>query len=246
MGLESWPSAYRAAVFGSSGAIGTAFVNALCADPRCTVVYAGARREFALVSTKVRAFRFSLEDEGSIQAAIDCCAADGPLHLVLVATGMLHDTSVKPEKSWRALAPDSLSRAFAVNAIGPALIGKHALSHLATVGKSAFVALSARVGSISDNRLGGWHAYRASKAALNMFIRTFAIELAARNRSAICVGLHPGTVESALSQPFLAGVKPAQIFSPAYSAECLLRVLDGLSPVQSGRLFAWDGSEIGF
>jgi NAD(P)-dependent dehydrogenase (short-subunit alcohol dehydrogenase family) len=107
-----------------------------------------------------------------------------------------------------------------------------------------FAALSARVGSIADNRLGGWHAYRASKAALNMFIRCFAIELATRNRSAVCVGLHPGTVDSPLSQPFLTGVAPQQIFSPAFSAQCLLRVIDGLSPAGSGRLYAWDGAEI--
>jgi NAD(P)-dependent dehydrogenase (short-subunit alcohol dehydrogenase family) len=192
----------------------------------------------------MRAFRFELENEASIATASEACLTGGPLHLVLVATGMLHDEFVRPEKTWRALSRDALQKSFAVNAIGPALIGKHTLGHLAKGVKSAFVALSARIGSISDNRLGGWHAYRASKAALNMLIRNFAVELAVGNRSAICVGLHPGTVDSALSRPFLAGVQPELVFTPELSAARLLRVLDGLTPAQTGRLFAWDGAEI--
>jgi NAD(P)-dependent dehydrogenase (short-subunit alcohol dehydrogenase family) len=162
------------------------------------------------------------------------CLTGGPLHLVLAATGMLHDEFVTPERTWRALSRDALQRSFAVNAIGPALIGKHTLGHLAKGVKSAFVALSARIGSISDNRLGGWHAYRASKAALSMLICNFAVELAVGNRSAICVGRHPGTVDSALSRPFLAGVQPERVFTPELSAARLLRVLDGLTPSQSG------------
>jgi NAD(P)-dependent dehydrogenase (short-subunit alcohol dehydrogenase family) len=109
-----------------------------------------------------------------------------------------------------------------------------------------FAALSARVSSIGDNRLGGWYAYRSSKAALNMIIRTLAIELAVRNKAAICVGLHPGTVETALSKPFLGAPGARQVFTPEFSVERLLQVVDGLSPSKTGRLFAWDGSEIPF
>lgn len=246
MALESLPEGYRAAVFGASGGIGTAFVNALDADERCVQVHAGSRRGSAVRSAKVRAFSFDLESEPSIAAAAVACAADGPLHLVVVATGILHDATTQPEKRWRALSPEALLKTYALNAIGPALIAKHMLGHLATGEKAVFAALSARVGSISDNRLGGWHAYRASKAALNMLIRTFAVELAVRNKSALCIALHPGTVDTVLSQPFQSGVKPGQLLSATVSVERLMRVLDCLVAEQTGQLFAWDGTRIPF
>ena len=246
MTLQSLPNGYRAVVFGASGGLGSAFVAALCSDERCAEVYAGSRRERHVATDKVRTFRFDLEDEESIVEAVNRCTQDGPLHLIVVATGMLHADSIKPEKTWRSLTPVSLQSAFAINTIGPALIAKHILSHMDKGEKSAFVALSARVGSIADNRRGGWHAYRASKAALNMLIRTLAIELARTNNGALCVGLHPGTVDTALSKPFLSGSIPLQVFSTAQSVDRLLQVIDHLSPAETGRLFAWDGSEIPF
>ena len=135
-------------------------------------------------------------------------------------------------------------RAFTINAIGPALIAKHMLPHLSLTEKTVFVALSARVSSISDNRLGGWHAYRASKAALNMLIRNLAIELGRSNRLAVCVALHPGTVDTPLSKPFQRGVSAKRLFTPDVAAAHLLSVIDSLTLVQSGRVFAWDGEEI--
>jgi NAD(P)-dependent dehydrogenase (short-subunit alcohol dehydrogenase family) len=253
MMLESLPDGYRAAVFGASGGLGAAFVAALCADARCAVVYAGSRAATHPLTAgagdgtaKRREFYFAFEDEASIEAAGARIAADGPLHLILVATGLLHDADSRPEKTWRSLSTAAFNRAFLVNAIGPALIAKHLLGVLAARDKSVFAALSARVGSIADNRLGGWHAYRASKAALNMLIRTCAIELAVRNKSAVCIALHPGTVDTRLSRPFQAGVPQGALFSAAQSAEYLLRVIDRVEPAQSGRLIAWDGSEIPF
>lgn len=153
---------------------------------------------------------------------------------------------MQPEKTFRALEPQALAHAYAVNAIGPALIAKHALPHLARDHKAVFAALSARVGSISDNAKGGWHAYRASKAALNMILRTCAIELKMKNKSAVCVGLHPGTVDTALSAPFQGFVPPTQLFTTDHSAACLLDVIDGLTSADSGGLFAWDGQPIPF
>lgn len=256
MTLGSLPDGYRAAVFGASGGIGAAFVDALIADPRCAAVYAGARggaqraaagpAATAGGSSKLRAFHFALQDEASIEDAAAELARDGALHLVLVTTGMLHDVETRPEKTWRSLSAAALNRAFLVNTIGPALIAKHLLGSLAPRDKAVFAALSARVGSITDNRLGGWHAYRASKAALNMLIRTCAIELAARNKSAVCIALHPGTVDTQLSRPFQAGVKSGSLVSAAQSVQHLLRVIDGAGPAQSGGLFAWDGSQIPF
>lgn len=131
---------------------------------------------------------------------------------------------------------------FAINAIGPALVAKHVLPLLPREGKAVFAALSARVGSISDNRLGGWYGYRASKAALNQLIRTLSIELARQRKDAICVGLHPGTVDSPLSRPFQSSVE--RLFTPMFAAERLLTVIEGLDVTQSGQLLAWDGSTI--
>jgi NAD(P)-dependent dehydrogenase (short-subunit alcohol dehydrogenase family) len=244
--LASLPDGYSAVVFGASGGLGSALVRALHADNRCSLVYAGSRRGDVVDSNKLRTFHFDLEDEPSIADAANRCRLSGSLHLVIVATGMLHADSITPEKTWASLESESFQRAFAINTIGPALIGKHFLGLLATDKKSVFAALSARVGSIADNRLGGWHAYRASKAALNMVLRSLAIELAVRNKAALCVGLHPGTVETALSKPFLGGSNTRPVFRPEDSAERLLHVIDGLSPLQTGRLFAWDGSEIPF
>ena len=244
MSLASLREGYRALVFGASGGVGGALVRALAADPRCDVVHAAARRAMA-AGGKIVPQAFALEDEASISACVADAAAQGPLDLVIVATGLLHDEAMKPEKTWRALDAGALARAFAVNAIGPALVAKHALDHLPRDGKAVFAALSARVGSISDNRLGGWHAYRASKAALNMVVKTCAIELARRNRDAACVTLHPGTVDTALSAPFQSSRRDG-LFTPDESAAHLLRVIDGLGGEDSGGLFAWDGQAISF
>ena len=131
-----------------------------------------------------------------------------------------------------------------MNATGPALFAKHFLPLLARDRKAAFAALSARVGSISDNALGGWYAYRASKAALNMLIRSLSIELARRSPQALCVGLHPGTVDTPLSVPFRGAVPDGQLFSPDHAAVCLLDVLDGLSPLDTGGVFDWAGQSV--
>jgi NAD(P)-dependent dehydrogenase (short-subunit alcohol dehydrogenase family) len=144
----------------------------------------------------------------------------------------------------RALDPAALGQMIAVNAIGPALVAKHLLPLTPRGRPSVFAALSARVGSIGDNRLGGWHGYRASKAALNMLIRTLAIEHRRTRPVGVCVALHPGTVDTALSAPFQSGVRPEKLFSPTRSATALLQVMDRLGPEDSGGFFAWDGAII--
>jgi NAD(P)-dependent dehydrogenase (short-subunit alcohol dehydrogenase family) len=187
-----------------------------------------------------------LADEHSIAtAATELGGTVDDVHLVIVATGILHnDDGLRPEKTWRSLDARSFETAFRVNTIGPALVAKHFLPMLAKDRKSVFAALSARVGSIDDNRLGGWHAYRASKAALNMLIKTLSIELAARNATALCVGLHPGTVDTDLSKPFQTNVPAEKLFTPGRSASALLNVIDGLDAKDSGGVFAWDGTRI--
>ncbi|MEM7544879.1 MAG: SDR family NAD(P)-dependent oxidoreductase [Pseudomonadota bacterium] len=228
--LASFPTPLNTAIFGANGGIGGALADLLEANPGIGVLHRFARSSGG----------FDLTDEASIAAA--AASIETPLHIVIVATGMLHQGEISPEKTWRALAPEAMMEAYRVNTIGPALIAKHMLPLLAREGKSIFAALSARVGSIGDNRLGGWHSYRASKAALNMMIRNFAIELARRNKTALAVGLHPGTVDTGLSKPFQGKVQ--DLFSPRQSATKLLNVLDGLVPADSGGCFAHDGVRI--
>lgn len=245
--LKTFGERMNVAVIGASGGLGGAFVEALAASPKVTRVLACSRSGRTPEHAKVMRQPLDLEDETSIAAAAEVAVAwERGLDVVLVATGVLHDVALEPEKSWRALRGDALERAFRINAAGPALVAKHFLPLLARDRKTACAALSARVGSIADNRLGGWHAYRASKAALNMLIRTLAIELARRNPKALCVALHPGTVDTGLSAPFQSGVPEGKLFTPAFAATRLLGVLDDLQPDDSGKLFAWDGRPIPF
>ncbi len=244
--LNSFPDNSRVCIFGASGGIGRALIELLDADPKVAHIYAGSRTGMVVGLPKVTPFAFDLENEDSIAAIAAQIKENGPLHLVFIATGILSTDTLKPEKSWAAQDPQSYAKMFAVNTIGPAIIGKHFLPLLSRDGKSVFAALSARVGSISDNRLGGWHAYRASKAALNMIVRNFALELGHRNKGAIAVTLHPGTVDTALSQPFQSGVAADKLFTPEYSAARMLGVLDTLTPENSGQMFAWDGVQLTF
>jgi NAD(P)-dependent dehydrogenase (short-subunit alcohol dehydrogenase family) len=236
------PEPIKACIFGASGGIGAAFVRHLADDPAVAMVHAGARAAIE-AHDKVAPFTFDLTDEASIA---DAAAAVGPVDLIIIATGMLHDGPLQPEKSYRTQSPDAYARAFAINATGPALIAKHFLPLLPRDRRSVFAALSARVSSVSDNRMGGWHAYRASKSALNMIMRNFAVELARTHKHAIAVTLHPGTVDTGLSAPYQSNVQPGKLFTPDYSAQQLLRVIGGLTPADSGNLFAWDGQQIAF
>lgn len=226
----------RAIVVGCSGGIGAALARGL--EAKGFAVTGVAR------SSATTALPIDLTSEASVAAAADALADGAPYSIIIVATGLLHDDRVAPEKSLRDLSADTLLRYFAVNAVGPALLAKHFVPLLPKDGPCRFAALSARVGSITDNRLGGWYGYRASKAALNMLIRTLAIEVGRTRPEAICVGLHPGTVDTGLSQPFQRGVAPGKLFSPDYAAGKLLEVMAGLSPADSGGCFAWDGERI--
>lgn len=244
--LASFGRPLRAAVIGASGGIGGAFVQHLHRLEGVDAVYAFSRQAAPKDGNCITA-RLDYDDEDSIAAAAALAEEGGPLDLVLVASGLLHDgAEMQPEKSFRSLNAGNLARNFHVNTVGPALVAKHFLPALARDRKVVFAALSARVGSIGDNRLGGWYGYRAAKAALNMTIRCLAIEVARNRKEMICVGLHPGTVDSQLSKPFQGGVAEDKLFAPETAADHLLEVVDGLSTGDSGKLFAWDGKEIPF
>ena len=237
----------RAAVLGASGGIGAALVGELRRRRPDCGIYAGSHRLQTSADPLVTPFAFDLRDPASIATAAAVIGADGPLDLVFVATGMLTTSDGSgPEKSFRQITATGLAEQFAINAIGPALIAQAFLPLLPRDRRAMFAVLSARVGSIGDNRLGGWHGYRAAKAALNMLIRNFAIEQRRSHPLAIVAGLHPGTVDTALSAPFKKGVAPERLFTPATAAAHLLDTLDGLTPQDSGGLFAWDGTPIPF
>ncbi|MFP4127129.1 MAG: SDR family NAD(P)-dependent oxidoreductase [Alphaproteobacteria bacterium] len=243
--MRSLVDGARAVVIGASGGIGAAMVKALAQDDRIARIDALARRPLE-AGGKVRTDTIDVTDEASIET-VAARLGDGPLDLVLVTTGILHDDAgLRPEKTWRHLDAAALARAYAINAIGPALVAKHLLPKLRRDHKAVFAALSARVGSIEDNRIGGWYAYRASKAALNQLLRTLAIELARRWPEAVCVGLHPGTTDTALSAPFQTNVPEGKLFTPAFVAERLLAVVDELDATASGGLYAWDGARLPF
>ncbi|MBY0303209.1 MULTISPECIES: SDR family NAD(P)-dependent oxidoreductase [Sphingomonas] len=215
----------RAVVIGASGGIGAALANALAEEDADVV--------------RLSRPDLDLTDEATIAAA---AARVGTPELVIVATGMLHRDGCGPEKSIRELDPAWLAEQYAVNAIGPAIVAKHFLPIMPRTGRSVFAVLSARVGSIGDNRLGGWYGYRAAKAALNQLVRTLSIEDKRRNDRGIVVALHPGTVDTRLSKPFQQSGR--DLFRPDRAAVQLLDVIDGLKPTDSGRHFAWDGAEI--
>ena len=182
-----------------------------------------------------------LQDEHSIETAAAELSGDEPFHLIIDATGLLHDGSIQPEKTIDAVDPLAIARSFAINATGPLLLLKHLYGLLPRDERGVFATISARVGSIGDNQLGGWYGYRASKAALNMVIRTASIEIARKRPQAICLALHPGTVRTGLSESF-AGNRV--LMEPDESAARLLSVIDQSTSRNTGSFLAYDGSQI--
>ncbi len=235
---------YRVAVFGSGGGIGAALVQELASRPGVAEVLAFSRHSHEAGSRNILNRTVDILSDRSLA---DAAAATSPgLDLVIVATGTLHAGSHAPERRISEVNADAMTEVFRINTIAPALIAKHFLPLLKRDEPTVFAALSARVGSISDNRLGGWTSYRASKAALNMVLKTFAIEHVRRRKQSLVVGLHPGTVDTRLSKPFSGNVPEHKLFSPAQSASYLLKVIETLEPDHNGRVLAWDGSVIDY
>ncbi|NKI34957.1 SDR family oxidoreductase [Wenzhouxiangella sp. XN79A] len=248
---SSFPGDGAALVQGASRGIGSGFVQALLDGGRFERVIATCRNPDAadalnaIDDPRLSVIALDVADEASIRAAAERVRAlDLPLRLLLNVAGVLHDSVASPEKKLEDLDAEALHHVFAVNAIGPALMLKVFRPLLARRGRVVVAALSARVGSIGDNRLGGWYAYRASKAALNQLLRTAAIELGRRNRNAIVVALHPGTTDTGLSKPFQARVPDEQLFPVDRTCRQLLAVIDRLDEGDSGGFRAWDGSRI--
>ena len=229
--MKSFPSGFRALVIGSSGAIGSTFVSLLQAHPGCAGVDAIHRNSQPAID---------FADEASIAAAAANLAGHAPYHLIINAAGLLHASGFMPEKRLASLNYDQMFETFRVNAFGPAMVLRH-FSGLLDSQRGVLAVLSAKVGSIEDNRLGGWYSYRASKAALNMLLKTAAIEVRRTRPNAVLVAMHPGTVDSALSRPY----RGAEIGrTPLQAAADMLQVFDALTPADSGQFRAYDGSRL--
>jgi NAD(P)-dependent dehydrogenase (short-subunit alcohol dehydrogenase family) len=229
--MTTLPDQFHALVIGASGALGAAFVELLGASPRCASVRGLHRHSTPPID---------FADEQSITAAASALAEGPRYHLIINATGMLHGDGLMPEKRLADLNYTKLQALFQVNTFGPALVMRHFLPLLD--GERAVMALlSAKVGSIGDNQLGGWYSYRASKSALNMLVKTAAIELARSQKNSVLVALHPGTVSSRLSKPF----RGESIGRPAaIAAADMLAVLDTLTPADSGSFRSYDGARL--
>ena len=229
--MNTFPDGFRALIIGASGGIGAAFVDALTQNPRCGQVLGLHRHSDPAID---------FDDEASVAAAAAELARQPKFHLIINATGVLHSPDAMPEKKLSDLNYAQLMDTFRINTFGPAMVLRH-FTPLLDPERSAMALISAKVGSIEDNRLGGWYSYRASKAALNMLIKTAAIEVKRSKPQAVLVSLHPGTVNSKLSQPF----RGAEIGRPAAdAAQDMLRVINQLKPADTGSFYAYDGKPL--
>ncbi|GAB6195742.1 SDR family NAD(P)-dependent oxidoreductase [Lysobacter xanthus] len=242
-----------ALVTGASSGIGLALVHTLLDHRGIAEVVAVSRRATGNPGLaalrdrhgdRLRCIDADLTRDDDLASLAVELQAVGALHVVVNAAGLLHDATVAPEKALEQLSRASLERVFALNAFAPILLAQALMPLLCRGQPAVFASLSARVGSIGDNRAGGWYAYRASKAAQNQLMRTFAIEWKRRNRQGIALSLHPGTVDTPLSAPFRARVPPDRLFDPRTAAHRLLEVIAARTPADSGHFFAWDGTEI--
>lgn len=230
-------------VAGASGGIGAAFCSQIARSFPTALVVRMARDPAALAPLTAASvdIRLDITEEQQIRDAVALIPEAPPIDWILVATGWLHDAGRRPEKTYRSIEGEHLLHAYRVNAVGPALLLKHMIPRLNPDNPCKIGIISARVGSISDNRLGGWHAYRASKAALNMLIKNFAIELARNKNPHTVVGLQPGTTDTALSAPFQRNVPEDELQTPEYTANQLVQVMQKLRAEDSGGLFDFLG-----
>lgn len=231
------------AIIGASGAIGGAFVDHYSKDGSVNTIYAFSRKKQSYENKKIRSFALDIENQDSIQDAAEKISGNF-LDQVIVATGILHSDNFGPEKSIKDINYDNMAKVININTIGPSIVGRYFIPLLRKDAQSVIAFLSARVGSISDNKLGGWYSYRASKTALNQIIKNFSIELKRTNPNAIVLGLQPGTVDSNLSEPFKKNVAKGKLFTPEQSRELLSNVIENATTNDSGNLLAYDGETI--
>jgi NAD(P)-dependent dehydrogenase (short-subunit alcohol dehydrogenase family) len=231
-------------IIGANGGIGRAFLDKFNNDATVSKIYCFSRTAVSVQSDKIETILCDYNNPETLKQGVALLPSDLVVQKIIVTTGLLYNDVISPEKSLKALTLEAMQQIFLVNCFGVMLMAQHLIPFLDKNQKSIFAALSARVGSISDNTVGGWYSYRAAKAALNMMLKTLSIEMQRTNKNAIIVGLHPGTVDTNLSNPFKKNVSEGKLFTPAYSVDCLLNVLDTLSPQDTGKCFAYDGQEV--
>ncbi len=246
--------AINALVVGATQGIGLAFVEQLLQNEAIAHLFATYRSKqtaaalFELSAQhpqRLHCIAMDITEETQIASGLVEIKQTAPqLHLAINCVGLLHNEQQQPEKALRQLNTDNLLNYFKVNSIGPALLAKHLQPLFKHKEQAIFATISAKVGSIEDNRLGGWYGYRASKAALNMFLKTAAIEYSRRNPTTAVVALHPGTTDTQLSKPFQRGVPPEKLFSTERTVSQLIEVLEQVTPQESGEFFSWDGSRL--
>jgi NAD(P)-dependent dehydrogenase (short-subunit alcohol dehydrogenase family) len=246
------PPSESALVLGATQGIGLGFVKHLLLQPKISQVFAtyrtveAAGELFALQAAnpeRLSCLALDITDESQIVALVQKIQNQTKrLHWVINCIGVLHEGALQPEKSLSQLNPERLMQYFQVNSIGAALLAKHLVPLLRHGDRSTFATISAKVGSIGDNQLGGWYGYRASKAALNMFMKTVAIEYGRKSPNTIIALLHPGTTDTRLSVPFQRNVPPEKLFSTERTIAQLWAVLNQLEPADSGQFFSWDGT----
>ncbi len=244
----------NALIVGASQGIGLGFVRTLLENPNINKIYATYRNSTSAQelislsdghSDRLICLKIDITDESQIEVGIKQISATiDKLHLVIYCVGVLHEGKLTPEKSLRQINSENLLYYFQVNSIGAVLLAKHLMPLFRHSDRSVFASISAKVGSIGDNRLGGWYGYRASKAALNMFLKTTALEYSRRCPKTIVAALHPGTTDTRLSQPFQKNVPPEKLFPVEHTVNLLSKVIAGLNIKNSGQFFSWDGSQL--
>ena len=244
----------NALIVGASQGIGLGFVKSLLQQDNFKSIYATYRNPDTAgelldlerqYSQRLKCLQVDITDESQIAAATkEIHNSVKQLHLAIYCVGVLHDRHLSPEKSLRQIEPEKLLYSFQVNSIGAVLLAKHLMPLFNKKERSIFASISAKVGSIGDNRLGGWYGYRASKAALNMFLKTTAIEYSRRCPKTIIVALHPGTTDTRLSKPFQKNVPPGKLFPVEHTVDLLSKVISGLEIKDSGEFFSWDGTQL--
>ena len=243
----------NALIVGASQGIGLGFVKSLLQQDNFKSIYATYRNpdtasellDLERHEDRLKCLQVDITDESQIAAATkEIQNSVKHLHLAIYCVGVLHDRQISPEKSLRQIDPEKLLYSFQVNSIGAVLLAKHLMPLFNKKESSIFASISAKVGSIGDNRLGGWYGYRASKAALNMFLKTTAIEYSRRCPKTIVVALHPGTTDTKLSQPFQKNVPPGKLFPVEHTVNLLSQVISDLKIDDSGEFFSWDGTQL--
>ena len=234
MSLKKGLPASLAVVIGGTGSIGSAFAEEF--------VYRRPDTEVMILGRETETKLDLLSEDSISDAAVKVASRQLPVSVIVVATGILHTEFVQPEKTWRQINQPALDSLFRLNAIGPMLVMKHFLPLLPKLEKSIFACLSARVGSITDNELGGWYGYRASKAALNQFVKTASIELSRIRPEAICMAIHPGTVATRLSDPF--SKNGLNVMTPRNCAEKLYKLLSEADVRDNGGFFDYEKRRI--